>query len=129
MTKKKIKRTKYVPTFVHPCDDFTITDPDGVEYHPHAGEVVRFRADAPFEMFTFDMGMTNAEYVEWMCNILLRQILDWTWTDNDEVEYAQPSDPREFVLALLDLSAEERSYLYNSCYKKADLGEENGSES
>jgi len=128
MTKKK--RTKYVATFVHPCDGFMITDDEGTEIYPHAGETVTFRRDMPWEMMSINPDMTNLEYCTTIINILLRQIKDWTWTDDDEILYPKPKDdPKGFALALVDISMEEREYLRAGCWQRANLGETTGSES
>jgi len=127
---KKPKRTKHVATFEHPCDDFTITDDEGNEYHPHAEETVTFRRDMPFGILTIHGGMTNTEYAKAVLDILVRQIMDWDWTDDYGDPYPKPrDDPQGFVKALIDISDDERWYLRNNCWQEAALGEATGSES
>ena len=129
MTKKK-KRTKYIATFVHPCDDLVITDDEGNEFYPHAGETVTFRRDMPWEMLSINEDMNNLEYCTAVINILLRQIRDWTWTDDDEELYPSPKDDlKGFATALFDITSTEREYLRGKCWQRADLGEASGSES
>ena len=137
------KRTKFVRTFVHPCDDFTITDDEGNVYYPHLGETVTFRCDLPWEMINADEGQNGIESFMLLLNVLLRQIRDWTWTDDDNVLRVTPTgDPnapdstqstmelaKAFTSELIDLSPEERGYLYSNCWKKANLGEVSGSAS
>jgi hypothetical protein len=141
----KKKRTKYVPTFVHECDDFVLADGDGNEFYPHAGETVTFRQDLPWRLMTIpwrlmtiSADMENEAYMLAVIRVLKRQIRDWTWTDDegeplpspakepagitDEGE-PWPSDPEGFDDALWDISAIEREYLRAHCWDSARLGE------
>ena len=118
------QRTKYVPSFEHPCDDFEITATDGTVYYPHVGEWVRFRADLPWRLMRLDPEMPNLEYAEAVIGILNRQVLDWSWTGDDGLPLPRPGDdPVGFLDALWDMGVEERGYLRARCWESANLGE------
>jgi hypothetical protein len=121
----KKKRTKYVRTFTHPCDDFTITDDDGNEYYPHAGESVTFRSDLPWRLVALpDPGDSPRNYCEALIAVLRRQIRGWDWTDDDGEPLPRPAeDYAGFVEALWHVSAEEREYLKDRCWDSSKLGE------
>ena len=120
MTKKK-KRTKFIKTFVHECDDFVITD-DGTEYYPHADEWVRFRCDLPWLELRINTDLPAADFGTRVVQVLKRQIRDWNWTDDDEVPLPAPGGPG-FEDALWSLSGDEKNYLRNHMWEPADLGE------
>jgi hypothetical protein len=124
------QRTKYVPSFVHTCDDFEIIGEDGTVYYPHAGEWVRFRSDLPWRLARLDSGMPNLEYAEMVVDLLRRQVLDWNWTGDDGQPLPKPDDdPRGFTSALWDLGEEERIYLRRFYWGRTSLGEAKSSPS
>lgn len=127
MADKKPKKTKYVPTFKHLCDDFVIKDPEGNEYYPHADEWVVFRTDLPWGLVR---PVPDDQFAQNLLDVLIRQIRDWNWTDEDGNPYPKPKeDPTGFAWALIDLSGNERLYLRDHCWEQAKLGEAKSSES
>ena len=116
-------RTKYVPSFEHRCDDFVITEENGTEHYPHAGEWIRFRSELPWAAIRIVPDeMTTREYYEAMIRVLARQILDWNWTDDRERSLPKPADGQEeFEQALWDLTSEERGYLYTHCWESSKV--------
>ena len=125
----EVQRTKYVRSFEHPCDDFVLNDDKGNEYHPHAGESVRFRADFPWELMRLmnpdDIaGMSGLEYAGRVVRLLQRQIVAWDWTDDAGKHWPSPDDdPEGFADALWWLGDEERNYLRLHCWDSSRLGE------
>ena len=118
----EVERTKFVKTFLHPSDDFEVTDDEGTVYHPHAGEWVRFRSDMPWEIVRMPETMPNREYCPAIVRILSRQIRDWTWTDDDGQALPKPGE-LGFEDALWAMGQEERGYLRNHCWDSAKAGE------
>ena len=118
----EVERTKFVKTFVHPSDDFEVTDDEGTVYHPHAGEWVRFRSDIPWEVVRMREGITNAEYHTALVHVFQRQIRDWNWTDDDGQPLPKPGEDG-FEDALWSLGAEERAYLRAHFWDSSKAGE------
>ena len=118
----EVERTKFVQTFVHPSDDFEVTDDEGTVYHPHAGEWVRFRSDMPWEIVRMPETMPNREYCPAIVRILSRQIRDWNWTDDDGQALPKPGEPG-FDDAMWAMGQEERGYLRNHCWDSSKAGE------
>jgi len=112
------ERAVYVPTFEVSSDDLVITDPDGNEYHPHAGEWVRFRQDLPWRLTQISVDMPNDEYCRAVIAVLVRQIRDWTWTAEDGTRLPKPGQ-EGFEAALWDLAPHERNWLRDNCWQRS----------
>jgi len=115
----KVKRTKFVPSLIVKSDDLVIQDDEGTEYHPHAGEWVRFRRSVSLrsvQIAQLAQGASEqdvasyAALIEALIDVLRRQILDWTWTDNDEQPMPKPGADG-FDDALWDLQDYEMKWL------------------
>lgn len=113
-----VEQTKFVPSFWADCDDLVVRDDDGNEYHPHAGERVRFRADLPWLITLLRADMPNTEYVAGVLEVLKRQVLEWTWTGEDGEPLPQPDDPG-FERVLMNLGSWERQWLLDNCWQAA----------
>lgn len=102
----KIERSKAPPRAVF-CDDLVI-EVDGEEYHPHAGEVIRFSGGASVadvkmavDLQKFrDIDMSTKEGKERMEEVkaglqlvsgqLTLRIHSWDWTDDADEPYSSP---------------------------------------
>lgn len=125
------KERKYVPSFVAHSDDMVLTDEDGNEQHPHAGEWVRFRKgvkmsvmrlvaratglhDLPDDATPEQQAEMGAEYVEVSEGIIRAirgQVLDWNWTDEDWEPMPRPADSEAFTETLWNLADYEIAWL------------------
>ena len=114
-----VERTKYVPSLVVKSDDLVVQDDEGTEYHPHAGEWVRLRRSvslrsvrvAQLAQETSAEDVTSyAALIEALIGILKRQIIAWSWTDENSEPMPKPGTP-EFVEALWDLADYELHWL------------------
>ena len=118
---------KYVPTFRVESDDLTIADDEGNEHPLQPGGWVEFRTDYPYVWATADGTLNRAEYADLFVRILTRQLQAWNWTDARGRPYPQPGETDEegeaFTAALLDLGAEERTWLLQHCWE-SDLPNE-----
>lgn len=119
------KKSKYVPTVQVASDDLVVLDDEGQEHRPHEGEWVRFRRSVPLrvmrmvarfgELDEADLEEQTAEYgaaAEELIAVLARQIVDWSWTDEESVPLPRPRTERAaFVEALWDLENYELRWL------------------
>lgn len=108
---------KFIPTFTVQSDDLAVTDDEGVEHHPHAGEWVKFRRDMPWRLVRLSPDMPDAEYTQTVIDVLVRQIRDWSWTGEDGQPLPRPEDGRPFVECLWDLANYERVWLRDHCWQ------------
>jgi hypothetical protein len=115
------RKRKFVPTVRVPSDDLTITDEAGDEYAPHAGEWVKFRRGISIASMRVvasagEIGedADPAETIEILSDvlgILARQIVDWSWTDDDWNELPKPRDREAFASCLENLETYEINWL------------------
>ena len=121
---QEVGRSKYVRSFEHPCDDFVIVDGEGNEYHPHAGESVRFRSAMLWALMRIRADLPGLEYAQRVVGALRHQILWWDWTDDAGKLWPSPdTDPEGFAEVLWYISDDERNYLRMHCWDSARLGE------
>ena len=85
-------------------DSFTVTGPDGQEYHPHKGEWVILRQHITPALLQASLWLWGAkgsltrdtahEFAANMANLVDRMaavIVDWNWTGPDGEDYPKPS--------------------------------------
>lgn len=88
MAKKKRKIETYTVT----CDEYLVEREDGEMFAPHEGETITFKVGYPWEAIKIRDGMTNRDFYLLLHRLQLRQIVSWTWTDEDGVPYPQPKE-------------------------------------
>lgn len=134
MASKKQRKPAAPPSFLVYADgdkptgdelhvDLIMSDIEEMEYQPHAGEWVRFRKDLPWRLTQLDEDTDNAVYCRGIVAVLVRQIIDWSWTGEewDEanecfVPHPKPADKEAFESVLWNLSGEERRWLRDNCW-------------
>ena len=131
----KVERTKAPPLAVY-ADDLT-TEVDGVDYHPHAGEVVRFTGGMSVgdvkmvvdlsEFQNMQMGgadLTDEQRdklkdftakLDEAADFMAARIVSWTWTNDREEPYEDP--PTAKLLRALPFS--ELMWLLTAGFKAA----------
>ena len=119
------KKSKYVPTIQVASDDLVVLDDEDQEHRPHEGEWVRFRQSVPLRVMRMvarfgeldgaDVDEQTAEYgaaAEELIAVLARQIVDWSWTDEEGEALPRPrADRAGFVETLWDLENYELRWL------------------
>jgi len=127
-----VKRKKYIPSIVVRSDDLVVADEEGTEHHPHESEWVRFRRDVPLFItelterashlqeladqadegtVTPELAHEYAEISRGIIRALKRQILDWTWTDEQWEPLPKPEDAAAFERCLWERADFELAWL------------------
>ena len=121
------KERKFVPSIVVPSDDLVVTDDEGNEHRPHAGEWVKFRKGMPLaimramtqaaelanigENMTPDRAGEAQALLAGLVDAIAQQVVDWSWTDLDWQPYPRPADAQAFREVLWKLDDYEMKWL------------------